>query len=41
MDPIISMDPTGDDDTTDPIVTSPLSLRAMMETFMTTQAAHG
>ena len=25
----------------DPIIPSPLSLRAMMETFMTTQAAHG
>ena len=31
----------GDDDTTDPTVTSPLSLHAMMESFMTTQAAHG
>ena len=25
----------------EPIVPSPLSLRAMMETFMTTQATHG
>ena len=37
----ILVDPTATDDTTDPIVAPPLSLRAMMETFMTTQAAHG
>ena len=36
----ILVDPTAADDTTDPIVAPPLSLRAMMETFITTQAAH-
>uniref|UniRef100_A0A7N2M2N4 Uncharacterized protein n=1 Tax=Quercus lobata TaxID=97700 RepID=A0A7N2M2N4_QUELO len=41
VDPTVSLDSASDDDTTNPIVTSPLSLRAMMETFMTTQAAHG
>ena len=40
MDLTATMDPGGDDDTTNPIVTPPLSLRTMMETFMTTQAAH-
>ena len=36
VDLTITMDPSGDDDTTNPIVTPPLSLRTMMETFMTT-----
>ena len=36
MDLTATMDPGGDDDTTNPIVTPPLSLRTMMETFMTT-----
>ena len=42
MDPTAAVDPAGDDDkTTDPTVTPPLSLRATMESFMTTQTAHG
>ena len=40
MDPIAIVDPAGDAKTIDPIVTPPLSLYAMMETFMTTKAAH-
>ena len=40
MDPIVAVDPAGDDDTVDPIVTSLLLLCAMMETFMTTQVTH-
>ena len=40
MDLTITMDPSGDDDTADPIVTHPHSLRTMVETFMTTQVAH-
>ena len=40
MDLTITMDPSGDDDIADPIVTPPHSLRTMVETFMTTQAAH-
>ena len=40
VDPTIAVDPYADD-TTDPIVASLLSLHAMMETFMTTQATHG
>ena len=42
MDPTAAVDPTGDDDeTTDPTITPPFSLHATMESFMTTQAAHG
>ena len=41
MDPIAAVDPSGDDDIVDPTVTPPFSLRAMMKSFMTTQAAHG
>ena len=41
MNPIATMDPSSDDDVVDPTVTSPLSLCAMMKSFMTTQAAHG
>ena len=43
VDPTVVVDPaaSGDDDTIDPTVTLPLSLHAMMESFMTTQAAHG
>ena len=37
----IHVDPSGDDDAVDPTVIPPLSLHAMMESFMTTQAAHG
>ncbi|XP_075655011.1 uncharacterized protein LOC142625203 [Castanea sativa] len=40
VDPTTVVDPFGDDDVVDPIVTPSLSLRAMMESFMTTQAAH-
>ena len=41
VDLTTAVDPSGDDDAVDPTVTPPLSLRAMMESFMTTQAAHG
>ena len=41
MDPTEVVDPSGDDDTVDPTATPPLSLRAMMESFMTTQTTHG
>ena len=41
VDPTEAVDPSGDDDTVDPTATTPLSLRAMMESFMTTQTAHG
>ena len=41
MDPTIAVDPVGDDNIADPIVTLPLSLCAMIETLMTTQKAHG
>ena len=40
VDPTIAMDPTSDAKTVDPTVTPPLSLCAMMETFMTTLVAH-
>ena len=40
VDPTAAVDPYADD-TADPIVTSPLSLHGIMETFMSTQAAHG
>nr|POF17200.1 hypothetical protein CFP56_56085 [Quercus suber] len=41
MDPTAIVDPTGDDDVVDPTITLPLSLRTMIESFMTTQVAHG
>ena len=41
VDPTVAVDPAGVDDTANPTVTPPLSLRAMMETLMTTQTAHG
>ena len=41
VDPTATVDLTSDDDATKPTVTPPLSLRNMMESFMTTQAAHG
>ena len=41
VDPTAVVDPSGDDDIVDPTVTLPLSLCAMMKSFMTTQAAHG
>ena len=40
-DPIAVVDPSSDDDIDDPTVTHFLLLRAMMESFMTTQATHG
>ena len=40
VDPTTTMNPTANAETDDPTVTPHLSLRAMMETFMTTQAAH-
>ena len=40
VDPTTAVDPTGDAETANPTVT-PLSLRAMIETFMSTQATHG
>nr|POF19160.1 hypothetical protein CFP56_53465 [Quercus suber] len=36
-----TVDPSGDDDAVDPTITPLLLLRAMMESFMTTQTAHG
>ena len=41
VDPIAVMDPSGGVDNVNPTVTPPLSLCAMMESFMTTQATHG
>nr|POF18114.1 hypothetical protein CFP56_62380 [Quercus suber] len=41
VDPTTVVDPIGDDDNVDPTVTPSLSLCAMMETFMTIQAAQG
>ena len=41
VDPTAVVDPSGDDEVVDPTVTPPLSLRAMMESFMTTQTTHG
>ena len=40
VDPIAAVDPAGDVETINPTATPPLSLCAMMETFMTTKAAH-
>ena len=40
VDPTVVVGPTTDD-TADPIVAPPLLLRAIMKTFMTTQAAYG
>ena len=41
VDPTVIVDPFGGTDDVDPTVTPSLSLRAMMQSFMTTQAAHG
>ena len=41
VDLTATVDPSGGADDIDPIVTPPLLLCAMMESFMTTQAAHG
>ena len=41
MGPTAAVDPVANVQTNDPTVTPPLSPRAMMETFMTTQVAHG
>ena len=41
VDLTAAVDPIGGVEDVDPIVVPPLSLRAMMQSFMTTQAAHG
>ena len=43
MDPTAAVYPSWSDDDVDvdPIITPPLLLHAMMESFMTTQTAHG
>ena len=41
MDPTATVDPSGGADDVDPTVAPPFSLHAMMESFITTQAAHG
>ena len=41
VDPIAAVDLAADAETDDPTVAPPLSLQAMMVTFMTTQAAPG
>ena len=41
MDPTTTVDPTGGVEDVYPIVALPLSLQAMMQSIMTTQAAHG
>ena len=41
MDPTATVDPTGDVEIVNPTIIPPLSLYAMMETFLTTQATHG
>ena len=41
VDPTATVDPSGGDNDVDPTIDPPLSLRAMMESFITTQAAHG
>ena len=41
VDPIAVMDPSGGVDNVNTTVTPPLLLRAMMESFVTTQVGHG
>ena len=41
VDPITAVDPSSGADGVDPTVDPPLSPRAMMQSFMTTQVAHG
>jgi len=41
VDPTVAVDPSGGVGNVDPTVAPPFSLRVMMESFMTTQAAHG
>ena len=41
VDPTTTVDPSGGANDVDPTVAPPLSLRAMMQSFMTTQATHG
>ena len=41
VDPTADVDPSGGADDADPTIAPPLSLCAMMESFMTTQTAHG
>nr|POE49774.1 hypothetical protein CFP56_76682 [Quercus suber] len=41
VDPIAAMDPSGGANDVDPTIAPLLPLRVMIESFMTTQAAHG
>ena len=41
VDPITAVDPSSGADDVDLTIAPPLSLRAMMESFMTTKATHG
>ena len=41
VDPITAVDPSGGVDDVDPTIDPPLSPCAMMQSFMTTQVAHG
>ena len=41
VDPTVDVDPSGGANDADPTIAPPLSLCAMMESFMTTQAAYG
>ena len=41
VDPTAAMDPSGGADDVDPTIAPPFSLRATMESFITTQVAHG
>ena len=41
MDPTVAVDPVGGVEDVDSTVAPPLSLRAMVQSIMTTQAAHG
>ena len=41
VDSTATVDPVGDVEDVDPTVAPPLSLHAMMQSFITTKAAHG
>ena len=41
VDSTAAVDPAGDVEDVDPIVAPPLSLHVMMQSFITTKAAHG
>jgi len=41
MDSTTAVDPAGDAEDVDPTIAPPLSLRVMMQSFMTTRAANG